>query len=81
MEQMEIFKNQEFGSIHTFEQDGKVLFCGKDFSKLGDTSYRLLMVLIDSVFIICMCNIFLYQSVGFCLTDLQIFCHLSTAFT
>ena len=30
MNQMEIFKNPEFGSIRTFEQDGKVLFCGKD---------------------------------------------------
>ena len=28
MNQMEIFKNPEFGSIRTFEQDGKVLFCG-----------------------------------------------------
>ena len=30
MNQMEIFKNAEFGSIRTFEQDGKVLFCGTD---------------------------------------------------
>ena len=30
MSQMEIFKNPEFGSIRTFEQDGKVLFCGTD---------------------------------------------------
>ena len=33
MNQMEIFKNPEFGSIRTFEQDGKVLFCGKDLAK------------------------------------------------
>ena len=33
MNQMEIFKNPEFGSIRTFEQDGKVLFCGKDIAK------------------------------------------------
>ena len=33
MNQMEIFSNQEFGSIRTFEQDGKVLFCGKDIAK------------------------------------------------
>lgn len=33
MEQMEIFKNPEFGSIRTFEQDGKVLFCGKDVAE------------------------------------------------
>ena len=32
MNQMEIFKNPEFGSIRTFEQDGKVLFCGKDIA-------------------------------------------------
>jgi len=29
---MEIFKNPEFGSIRTFEQDGKVLFCGLDIA-------------------------------------------------
>ena len=33
MNQMEIFKNPEFGSIRTFELDGKVLFCGKDIAK------------------------------------------------
>ena len=33
MNQMEIFKNPEFGSIRTFEQDGKVLFCGKDVAQ------------------------------------------------
>ena len=33
MNQMEIFKNPEFGSIRTFEQDDKVLFCGKDIAK------------------------------------------------
>ena len=32
MNQMEIFKNPEFGSIRTFEQDGKVLFCGLDIA-------------------------------------------------
>ena len=32
MNQMEIFKNPEFGSIRTFEQDDKVLFCGKDIA-------------------------------------------------
>ena len=30
MNQMEIFKNPEFGSIPHFEEDGKVLFCGTD---------------------------------------------------
>lgn len=33
MNQMETFKNPEFGSIRTFELDGKVLFCGKDIAK------------------------------------------------
>ncbi len=33
MNQMEIFKNPEFGSIRTFEQNGKVLFCGTDMAK------------------------------------------------
>ena len=32
MNQMEIFKNPEFGSIRTFEQGGKVLFCGLDIA-------------------------------------------------
>jgi len=32
MNQMEIFKTPEFGSIRTFEQDGKVLFCGLDIA-------------------------------------------------
>ena len=33
MNQMEIFKNPEFGSIRTFEQNGEVLFCGKDVAQ------------------------------------------------
>ena len=33
MNQMEIFKNPEFGSIRTFEQNGKVLLCGKDIAQ------------------------------------------------
>ena len=33
MNQMEIFKNPEFGSIRTFEQNGEVLFCGKDIAQ------------------------------------------------
>ena len=33
MNQMEIFKNPEVGSIRTFEQNGKVLFCGKDIAQ------------------------------------------------
>lgn len=33
MNQMEIFKNPEFGAIRTFEKDGKVLFCGKDVAQ------------------------------------------------
>jgi prophage antirepressor-like protein len=30
---MGIFSNQKFGSIRIFEQNGKVLFCGKDIAK------------------------------------------------
>ena len=30
MNQMEIFKNPEFGSIRVIEEDGKFLFCGLD---------------------------------------------------
>ena len=33
MNQMEIFKNPEFGSVRTFEQNGEVLFCGKDIAQ------------------------------------------------
>jgi len=30
MNQMEIFKNPEFGSIRVIEENGKYLFCGLD---------------------------------------------------
>ena len=41
MNQMEIFKNPGFGSIRTFEQDDKVLFCGTDIAAaLGYTNPR-----------------------------------------
>lgn len=41
MEQLEIFKNPEFGSIRTLEHDGKVLFCGTDIAAaLGYTNPR-----------------------------------------
>lgn len=30
MNQMEIFKNLEFGSIRVIEENGKYLFCGTD---------------------------------------------------
>ena len=30
MNQMEIFKNPEFGSIRVVEENGKYLFCGAD---------------------------------------------------
>ena len=33
MEQLQIFKNAEFGEIRTIEEDGKVLFCGSDVAK------------------------------------------------
>ena len=36
---VEIFKNSEFGSIRTIEENGKVLFCGGDVAKaLGYTN-------------------------------------------
>ena len=41
MNQMEIFKNPEFGSIRTLEHDGKGLFCGTDIAAaLGYTNPR-----------------------------------------
>lgn len=33
MNNLQIFKNADFGSIRTLEQDGKVLFCGKDVAE------------------------------------------------
>ena len=33
MNQMEIFKNPEFGSIRVIEENGKYLFCGSDVAK------------------------------------------------
>ena len=30
---MEIFRNNEFGSIRVIEEDGKYLFCGSDVAK------------------------------------------------
>ena len=30
MNEIEIFKNDEFGEIRTIEKDGRILFCGKD---------------------------------------------------
>ena len=33
MNELQIFQNEEFGSIRTVEQDGKVLFCGTDVAK------------------------------------------------
>ena len=41
MNQMEIFKNPEFGSIRIIEEDGKPLFCGTDVAAaLGYTNPR-----------------------------------------
>ena len=38
MNQMEIFKNPEFGSVRVIEENGKYLFCGVDVAKaLGYT--------------------------------------------
>ena len=33
MNQMEIFKNKEFGSIRVIEENDKYLFCGSDVAK------------------------------------------------
>lgn len=34
MEQkIKIFENEEFGSVRTIEENGKVLFCGSDIAK------------------------------------------------
>ena len=39
MNQMEIFKNPEFGSIRVVEENGKYLFCGADAAtELWDTA-------------------------------------------
>ena len=43
MNQMEIFKNPEFGSIRTFEQDGKVLIVD-DFLAVGKAMKRFSLV-------------------------------------
>ena len=32
MESMKVFKSGDFGSIRAIEQNGKVLFCGKDIA-------------------------------------------------
>lgn len=32
MNELQIFQNEEFGSVRTVEQDGKVLFCGTDIA-------------------------------------------------
>ena len=41
MNQMEIFKNPEFGSIRVIEENGKYLFCGTDVAAaLGYSSTR-----------------------------------------
>ena len=38
MNQMEIFKNPEFGSIRVIEEDGKFLFSGLDVAMRLDTA-------------------------------------------
>lgn len=41
MKDLQIFKNEEFGSIRTVEENGKVLFCGKDIAEaLGYSNSR-----------------------------------------
>ena len=39
MNELQIFKNTEFGEVRTIEENGKVLFCGSDCAKaLGYTN-------------------------------------------
>ena len=33
MNELQIFKNEQFGEIRTIEENGKVLFCGSDVTK------------------------------------------------
>ena len=41
MNNLQIFKNTEFGEVRTIEENGKVLFCGSDCAKaLGYTNSR-----------------------------------------
>lgn len=39
MNELQIFKNEDFGEVRTIEENGKVLFCGSDVAKaLGGSS-------------------------------------------
>lgn len=39
MNELQIFKNPEFGEVRTLEENGEVLFCGSDVAKsLGYTN-------------------------------------------
>lgn len=41
MNELQVFKNTEFGEVRTIEENGKVLFCGSDCAKaLGYTNSR-----------------------------------------
>ena len=41
MNEIEIFKNEEFGEVRTIEKNGSVLFCGSDIAKaLGYTNTK-----------------------------------------
>lgn len=33
MNELKIFQNTEFGNVRTIEENGKVIFCGKDVAK------------------------------------------------
>lgn len=33
MNELQIFANEQFGSVRIIEEDGKVLFCGADVAK------------------------------------------------
>lgn len=32
--EVQVFNNEQFGSLRTYEEDGKILFCGKDVAKV-----------------------------------------------
>lgn len=36
MNQLQIFKSKQFGQVRVIEEDGKVLFCGKDIAEMLD---------------------------------------------
>ena len=37
MEEMQVFRNEQFGEVRTIEENGKPLFCGSDVARHSDT--------------------------------------------